>query len=307
MDSWWAAGGAQGKGGWQDGSSCVSGKGGKGELEQQSWDPDAGTKDMMMNMMFMMMSMMKGKGKGDSGKKGGDSGKKGGASSFGPVRSGGGSALSQGGTYMAAFQDMLPATEEEIEAFLAIHSVEPHAADKLRQLDRKMARVVLMRGSMHDARDQTAVLIQRCSGLFNLKEGDWICPGCYDHQFSKNSICRKCSTPRTDYNVEQTFGCHPAVEMVEPAAPQEVDAFLAVHPGIQPHAMAKLKSMDPRMQRVVINKGSMADARDPTAVLMQRCSALTALSPGDWICFSCYDHQFSKNSACRRCGTPKPF
>ena len=28
--------------------------------------------------------------------------------------------------------------------------------------------------------------------------------------------------------------------------------------------------------------------------------------PGDWDCPACRDHQFARNSACRRCGTPKP-
>jgi len=30
------------------------------------------------------------------------------------------------------------------------------------------------------------------------------------------------------------------------------------------------------------------------------------LKPGDWSCPSCGDHQFAKNQACRKCGTPKP-
>merc|ERR1719335_1360732 len=29
-----------------------------------------------------------------------------------------------------------------------------------------------------------------------LKVGDWICPGCGDHQFAKNELCKQCSTPR---------------------------------------------------------------------------------------------------------------
>merc|ERR1719486_1425170 len=27
-------------------------------------------------------------------------------------------------------------------------------------------------------------------------EGDWMCPGCGDHQFAKNQQCRKCGAPR---------------------------------------------------------------------------------------------------------------
>merc|ERR1740121_2083594 len=30
------------------------------------------------------------------------------------------------------------------------------------------------------------------------------------------------------------------------------------------------------------------------------------VKPGDWMCTSCGDHNFAKNSQCRRCGAPKP-
>jgi len=31
----------------------------------------------------------------------------------------------------------------------------------------------------------------------------------------------------------------------------------------------------------------------------------SAFAPGDWTCPGCGDHQFARNPACRRCGTPK--
>merc|ERR1719343_1415123 len=34
--------------------------------------------------------------------------------------------------------------------------------------------------------------------------------------------------------------------------------------------------------------------------------AVAKLKPGDWVCPNCSDHQFAKNEACRKCGTPKP-
>merc|ERR1711972_687943 len=30
------------------------------------------------------------------------------------------------------------------------------------------------------------------------------------------------------------------------------------------------------------------------------------LAPGDWLCPACKDHQFARNAQCRRCGEPKP-
>lgn len=29
-----------------------------------------------------------------------------------------------------------------------------------------------------------------------MREGDWECPGCGDHQFARNTNCRKCNTPK---------------------------------------------------------------------------------------------------------------
>jgi len=211
------------------------------------------------------------------------------------------------GPAMGALAHVEPATEEEVEAFLAMHVVEPHAAEKLRKLDRKLAKVVIMKGSMQDARDQTAVLMQRCSGFGSLKDGDWICPGCFDHQFAKNEMCRKCGTPKSAATITSAPSpCSSAFDVVEAATPEEVDAFLAAHPDLQYHAAEKLACLDPRMQKVIINQGSLADARNSTAVLLQRCSAMETMKLGDWICPGCYDHQFAKNFNCRRCGAAKP-
>merc|ERR1719401_2819918 len=33
-------------------------------------------------------------------------------------------------------------------------------------------------------------------GGMEQRPGDWQCPGCGDYQFSRNSHCRKCGTPR---------------------------------------------------------------------------------------------------------------
>merc|ERR1719291_991385 len=33
---------------------------------------------------------------------------------------------------------------------------------------------------------------------------------------------------------------------------------------------------------------------------------MAAVKPGDWTCASCGDHQFARNTACRKCGAAKP-
>jgi len=51
----------------------------------------------------------------------------------------------------------------EVEAFLAMNPVEPHAANQLRGLPNHLQRVVLARGSLMSARDRSAVLTSRIS------------------------------------------------------------------------------------------------------------------------------------------------
>merc|ERR1712187_287863 len=46
--------------------------------------------------------------------------------------------------------------------------------------------------------------------------------------------------------------------------------FLGNYP-IDDHAVQKLKSLNPYQQKAVLSRGSLAGARDPTAVLLSRC------------------------------------
>jgi len=55
-----------------------------------------------------------------------------------------------------------------------------------------------------------------------------------------------------------------------PATPKEVEMFLGNYP-VEPKAVLKLKELDPYQQKAVISRGSLAEARDPTAVLISRC------------------------------------
>jgi len=209
-----------------------------------------------------------------------------------------GKGKQRGGPYMAPAANVEPATEDDVSAFLAVHPVEPHAAQKLRSLDPKLQALALAQlGNMDDAKDKTAVLITKCTLVTSMKQGDWICPGCMDLQFAKNSTCRKCSTARPEAG-------RPTID-VPPAPVEDVEAFIAIHE-VQEHAAAKLRSLEPKLQTVVINQGSMDDARDKTAVLITRCVQMASLKEGDWICPVCMDLQFARNANCRKCQAPKP-
>lgn len=139
-----------------------------------------------------------------------------------------------------------------------------------------------------------------------MRQGDWFCSQCGDHQFSKNVLCRNCGSPRpTDGTDTQ---------------PPDVETFLAVHQGsLEDHAVQTFRALAPAQQEAVIRRGSLNGSRDPNAVLMTRCKEVRqnhAMGPGlggngiqpsatDWYCPNCYDLQFKNNDVCRICGTSR--
>mmetsp|Transcript_109977 Transcript_109977/g.342896 ORF Transcript_109977/g.342896 Transcript_109977/m.342896 type:complete len:351 (-) Transcript_109977:88-1140(-) len=66
----------------------------------------------------------------------------------------------------------------EVEAFLAMNPVEPHAANQLRGLPPHLQRVVLARGSLMSARDRSAVLTSRISDALTGSSGAPRASGC---------------------------------------------------------------------------------------------------------------------------------
>jgi len=61
----------------------------------------------------------------------------------------------------SAVSSIVTQSSPEVEAFLAMNTVEPHAASRLRSLPPEMQRLVIERGSLFGARDPSAVLISR--------------------------------------------------------------------------------------------------------------------------------------------------
>jgi len=244
------------------------------------------------------------------------------------------------------------AVSPQVEMFIQMNSqLQPHAAQALRELPLEMQKMVVNKGSLNDARDPTAVLISRVNQARQLMEtgmagalqagnpllssgrpGDWICPGCMDHQFAKNTHCRQCNTPKPqgDQSFGNTWGAaQPTAAMNSALAisamtssieDSAVETFLQMHDQVEPRAAQMLRDLPPEFGKLVVNKGSLFDARDQTAVLVSRIKQAQQLMtgqgagnpligsqrPGDWICPGCMDHQFAKNTTCRRCGTPNP-
>jgi len=238
-------------------------------------------------------------------------------------------------TFVPKMDNTVPATPEEVEGFLMSTPVEEHAANQFRQMDPTGQRMVINRGVISNAQDLTAAFIGRMKSVnrimtmgVQLAPGDWLCPGCLDTQFARNASCRRCGITKENgaESIQTSGGAGmtavtspamgaagmPNLENVIPATPQEVEEFLILNP-VEEHAQLTFRQMDPKGQRMVINRGKMEGARDPTAAFMGRLKSVkkileggVQLAPGDWLCSGCGDMQFGRNAACRRCGIAKP-
>merc|ERR1712232_27592 len=84
----------------------------------------------------------------------------------------------------------------------------------------------------------------------------------------------------------------------------EVEQFISQH-ALSDNFANRMRMLDPRAQSCVLN-WDLSSARDTGAVIAKRISHIEEMGYGDWICPSCLDIQFKKNTNCRKCGTAVP-
>jgi len=134
-------------------------------------------------------------------------------------------------------------------------------------------------------------------GAKGKRAGDWFCPNCNDLQYADNAKCRKCSTPNPDPE-----GCKAAKEAGIAAGHggQEMKPGDWFCPGCNDLQFAKNKKCRKCSTPNPDPQGSLAAAE--ASGNFKNNSA--ERKPGDWTCSNCGDHQFAKNMACRVCGTP---
>lgn len=200
-----------------------------------------------------------------------------------------------------------------VDIYLSENNIEPRAADNFRALPAQMQQLVMESGTFADARDATAVLITRMNkakqGILQpakILPGDWKCSACGEHNYARNQACRKCGT-------SQELGGSPFSVISSKVLPEKdmgaIEAFLAEN-GIEAHAGETFRGLQSHLQKLCMAAGALKDARDPTAVLISRMNKARQGTlqpvhsmPGDWQCPACGDHNFARNSTCRKCGT----
>merc|ERR1711862_701366 len=89
--------------------------------------------------------------------------------------------------------------KNEAEDFLGQSELDEVAVQQFWDLSPTLQKLVIDSGPLKDARDPTAVLFARMkkarTGTLKVEEvrpGDWMCPGCGNHNFARNEACRKC-------------------------------------------------------------------------------------------------------------------
>lgn len=142
--------------------------------------------------------------------------------------------------------------------------------------------------------DQQALQAQQQANT-GLPPGDWMCPTCSDHQFARNTKCRRCGTPRP----LGMGGCmmvngQPIALEMRPgdwSCPNCGDHVFAKN-----NVCRKCQTPNPNGASIglVVNGGGGA-----APPLFSK--------PGDWVCPACGDLVFGRNDTCRRCGAPKPL
>mmetsp|Transcript_109354 Transcript_109354/g.314944 ORF Transcript_109354/g.314944 Transcript_109354/m.314944 type:complete len:353 (-) Transcript_109354:89-1147(-) len=147
--------------------------------------------------------------------------------------------------------------------------------------------------------------------------GDWNCPSCSDLQFARNSSCRRCGTPKP-----MGGGCGGGMMggsgMGGCCGGGDMRPGDWMCPSCGDHQFARndvcrrCGSGKPGGAGAVGGGGCFGGGG--MKQLMGGCSGCgggvdpVAMGgkPGDWVCPSCGDLQFARNTSCRRCGQPSP-
>jgi len=97
------------------------------------------------------------------------------------------------GAVKSAIENVMPATKEEVAAFLTGIIVDEKSKARMVRLSLKLQKLVICMGPMDISRDQSRALISRVNRVRKIAKGDWVCFACNDIQESTNTKCKRCS------------------------------------------------------------------------------------------------------------------
>lgn len=126
------------------------------------------------------------------------------------------------------------------------------------------------------------------------KPGDWYCPNCNDLQFARNSHCKRCGTNNPN-----------------PTSPDGTSFHMKPGDWLCPTCGDLQFATRSQCRKCGTGPGPTAHSMAAAPVQGYASGGFGNFShkpvkPGDWYCPSCGDHQYARNTQCRRCGTPNP-
>merc|ERR1719272_1587249 len=114
----------------------------------------------------------------------------------------------------------------------------------------------------------------------NMRQGDWMCPACQNHNYASREACNKCSAPK-DVRVANS-GMRPG-DWICPACSNHNYASKA----------ACNKCSTPKPEGLESAQG------------MPAATPTSSMREGDWMCPSCNNHNYASRVNCNKCQSPK--
>lgn len=118
----------------------------------------------------------------------------------------------------------------------------------------------------------------------NMKEGDWMCDSCGNHNFADKVNCNRCNIPKPMQGM-MNFGFGGCMGAM----------------GGMPR-MQRMQSM-PNMNMMAMHNMNMMGAMG--------CGGCAGAGPGnmkdgDWMCHKCGNHNYASRVVCKKCQVQKP-
>lgn len=163
--------------------------------------------------------------------------------------------------FAAAAAAELQGPSPEAQAFFDNNGIQPHAVQRFLSLTPHQQERVMSHGSLNDARDSTAVFLARIAKVA-------ASPGPGQSRFGGGPL----GSPGGQMAGGGPPGGPHRVPDVPPTE-DEAQAFLAPFP-VQPHAAQRFLALSLVDKGLVMARGSLANVRDPTAVLVSRMNSV---------------------------------
>jgi len=138
------------------------------------------------------------------------------------------------------------------------------------------------------------------------REGDWICKACRNHNFAKNMTCKKCGAPRSDGKGQHMMMGNQQMMMAQMMG-QGMNPMMAQMGGMGGMGgMMGGAAMGKNMKEGDWFCSSCGNHNFASRTSCNKCQAVRpGFKQGDWICKSCKNHNFASRDACNKCGAPK--